>query len=269
MDIIINANCARVPADVIPLQFMPEASLNLLACLGYDSANLPLAQLLARMYGLDGSWVVLSPIHWQATHNDAMIITAGSELQLSDEESRDAFQQLADYLKVDGLTLHYHNAFTWLMNVSDKPCLHAKPVYCLQGHSLMPELAQLDTTMYWQRFFTECQMFFASLAHPTLLNGVWAWSGGSLSSRKSTSICADESFYPMAQACSTNVTLYSPSACLSKEQILLVNAIDVLGVQHRAEVNTYSASWYWLNSAYAIKKYNWFTRIWRSLTHAH
>ncbi|KTD50819.1 hypothetical protein [Legionella quateirensis] len=269
MDVIINADCASVPMDVTPLTSMRQVSLHLLASLGYDRLNLPLADLLRITHHLEGSWVVLSPIHWQASHNDAMIIAAGSDLQLSEQESLSWFKLLSDYLHVDGLTLYYHDASTWLLHAANKPLLNAKPVYCLFSHSLMPELAQLDSTMYWQKFFTECQMFFASQPNSSLLNGVWAWHGGTLAAKKSIPVCADETFFSMAQACSNKVTLYSPSVRLRDFQIILLNDIEILDPKHQQELSTISAHWYWLNSAYAHKNYNWFTRIWRNLTHAH
>ena len=55
--------------------------------------------------------------------------------------------------------------------------LNAKPVHHLLNKSLMPELAQLDKTMYWQKFITESQMFFASNPNQSLVNGLWIWGG--------------------------------------------------------------------------------------------
>ncbi|KTD38457.1 hypothetical protein Lmor_0278 [Legionella moravica] len=269
MDVIINADCASLPLDVTPLKSMQQVSLNLLASLGYDPLNLPLADLLQNTHHLEGEWVVLSPIHWTASHNDAMIIAAGRDVQLSDDESLYWFKLLANYLQEDGLTLYYHDANTWLLHAVNKPPLNAKPAYCLYSHSLMPELAELDSTMYWQKFFTECQMFFASQPNSSLLNGVWAWRGGTLSAKKSIPVCADEPFFSMARACSNNVISYSPSVQLRDAQIILINDMESLDSQHRKELSTMSTRWYWLDSAYAYKKHNWFTRIWRSLTHAH
>jgi hypothetical protein len=269
MNVVINSECHAVPYDVALLTSEEHMVLNLLASIGYDPVNPPLGDLLRKSHRLEGEWVVLSPVHWQATHNDAMIVSAGSDLQLSEQESRHWFKLLNDYLYDDGMTLFYHDEHTWLLEVTNKPHLNARPVHRVINHSLMPELAQLDSTMYWQKFFTECQMFFASQPNATTVNGIWAWGSGTLSDNQTVTICAEESYLSMASICSNHVTLYTPSIQPGDYQILLLNEFATLSSQHQQELLQRPVHWYWNNSAYASTRLNWFIRIWRKLTHAH
>ncbi len=130
---------------------------------------------------LDGDWLVISPIYWQATHNDAMIMAYGEALDLPDDESRRWFAALADFLKDDNVTLHYQDAHTWLIQFAQCPPIHSKPVHMLLQQPLMQHLKTLDPTLFWSRFITENQMFFSE--HPLNkarigrypINGVWVW----------------------------------------------------------------------------------------------
>lgn len=130
---------------------------------------------------IDGHWLTVSPIYWQATHNDAMIMACGAELDLPDDESRRWFEALAAFLVHDKVKLHYHDAHTWLIQFDAAPPINAVPVHTLIQQSMMQQLKALDPTLFWSRFLTETQMFFSE--HPLNkareerypVNGVWVW----------------------------------------------------------------------------------------------
>jgi hypothetical protein len=269
MDVIIDADCASIPVDAELLTSQGSLALNLLARLNYDPLNPPVADLLASAHHLDGDWLVVTPIHWEASHNDALIVAAGQSLNLEETEAKYWFESLSTFLAGEGMTLYYCDKDTWLLSNPARPAIHAKPVFQIINHSLMPELAQLDASMYWQKFFTECQMFFASQPNTSPVNGVWIWGGAKLGAKKSVSICADENSLSLAQVCTKEVTPYDLDIELKKFQILLMNHIDNLSLKHQTEISQISARWYWNNSAYKTRSLNWFTRIWRSLIHAH
>ncbi len=269
MNVVINSECTSVPTDGVLLTSEGQVLLNLLVSLGYDPLNPPLGDLLRKSHKLEGDWVILSPVHWQASHNDALIIAAGADLHITEQESRYWFQLLSDYVHGDGMTLHYHDQYTWLLDVTNKPCLNARSINRVINRSLMPELAQLDTTMFWQKFFTECQMFFASQPNTTSINGVWAWGSGILSDEKAVSICSDEQFISIARICSDDATLYSHSSPLPDSKIILLNTFSEMASEHQQLLRKTPARWYWNNTAYSATCPNWFTRIWRKLTHAH
>ncbi|KGP64409.1 hypothetical protein EP47_11605 [Legionella norrlandica] len=268
MDVIINTEGSCNSDDEKQLKSQGSAILNLLVCCGYEANNPPIGELLKSSHSLEGDWVVLTPIHWNASHNDAMIVAINGDLQWTDQEAKHWFELYSAYLAEEGMTLYFHDAFTWLLRVDNMPYLHAKPVYQIQNKSLMPELAQLDPTLYWQKFFTESQMFFASHFRESLINGIWAWGGAKLGTKKTIPICTDKEFFSLAQGCSSNVTLYNPSVSLKEFQIILLRDISSLSELHQVEVKKIHAYWYWNNCAFIRTKHNWFTRFWRSLTHA-
>jgi hypothetical protein len=226
-----------------------------------------------------------------------MIRATGKDLGLTEAETQFWFNRLSEYLAEESMLMHWYDANTWLLLVNKKP-LHASPVYQMINQSLMPALAELDASMYWQKFFTECQMFFAAqnthlmakssgssaehthkpwerndradvTSEQAPLNGVWIWGGAELGAKKNDSICADSHLLSIAELCSNHVTLYNPSIQLKKFQIILLNDIDSLSRSHQEEIKKISAQWFWNNTAYTQSAPNWITRIWRTLIHAH
>ncbi|MBI2784836.1 MAG: hypothetical protein HYX60_00410 [Legionella longbeachae] len=268
MHVLISSECSVVPLSSKPLVSEGDALLNFLHILDYDSADPPLADLLRRYHHLEGEWLVLSPVHWEATHNDAMIVASGKELQLKEIESKSCFNLFAQYLAEEDKVLFYHNKQTWLLYHDKSQALNAKPVHHLLNLSLMPELAKLDNTMYWQKFFTESQMFFASRTNQSKINGIWLWGSAKLKDKKAIKVCADEYFLSIAQICSSNVTLYSPSVMLKEYEILLITDFFMLSEHHQEELKKKTVDWYWNNVAYTAKSSNWFTRLWRKLSYA-
>lgn len=269
MNVIINSDCEAKPQRATLLSSEGQPALNFLVALGYDALNPPLADLLAYVHHLDGDWCILSPIYWQASHNDAMIMATDNDIGVDESEMQLWFARLQDYLSEEGMSLHYYSAYIWLLRMDKQPALNAKSVTHMLNRSLMPELAQLDASMYWQKFFTECQMFFASHSTQPSVNGVWAWGNGKLATKKNVAICTDVQHSLMAQACSDNVTIYSPALALKQFEFILLKDLSVLSTEHQNELTNTSACWYWNNIAYNQSKSNCFTRIWRLLTHAH
>lgn len=269
MDVIINEECDAIPEGYHELTTQSDALLNLLYALDYDPLNPPAADLIRKIHHLEGRWVVLSPIHWNASHNDASIVAVGDELQLNQSEAEFWFKLYSEYLADEGLSLYYHNANYWLLALKNQPELQAKPPSLIINKSLMPQLEHLDKSMFWQKWFTESQMFFASLPNDTLINGVWPWGASKLGGKKTTTIYADSSFIAAAQLCSSNAIPYSPAVTLRSDQILIVDQFATLSETHQDQLKKMPVNWYWNNKAYTRNNNNWFIRIWRNLFHAH
>lgn len=269
MDVIINAQLDTVPEGAKEQLTQGTALLNLLVCLGYDSANPPLAELLSQYHCLEGQWLIVSPVHWQATHNNAVITASGSLLAMNEDESKEQFYRLSEYLKQEGLALYLHDQYTWLLSTNHKSLLNAKPVHLVLNKPLMLELASIDKTMHWTKFLTEIQMFFASSARHSLINGVWLWSSASLGEKRNIKICADKTFYPLAQLCSTNVSLYQATSSLSEFDVLLVDNWSLLSTSHQKQLEKIAVHWHWNNVGYEVSQVHWFTRLWRKLINAH
>ena len=269
MDVIINQDSQNTPEEVKPLASHGSALLNLLACLNYDPSNPPLGELLKRYHQLEGEWLVLNPAHWQASHNNVAIVAFGEDLELEEAELKILFHSFSDFLREAGMGLYYHDAYTWLISTTHKSLLKTKPIHQMLNKPLFYELAQMDETMYWQKFFTESQMFFSSKHNQSVVNGVWFWGGGHLAKEKQINITADQEWFRTAQLCSTTVSLYEPTCSLNDCDLLLLRDISVLNNTQQEQLKNREVSWYWNNCAYAYSPASWFTRLWRTLVHAH
>lgn len=270
MDIVINAELASVIENNTTIPSYANFYHNFLACLGYPVDAPPVAQLLSRYHNLQGEWLIISPVHWQATHNDAMIIASGDQLQLSQQESLFWFEQLQTFLAVENMQLHFHDATTWLLQYDGKPSINAKPLYAVQHKSLLPELKTLDNTFYWQRFITENQMFFnthsLSKVRNSLypINGVWLWGNGALKEKKSIPIiCHDTKLLKLADLLSIHVM--SSNQALNSSGKYSVQLFPSLGQQeHQILQNKLQKNrirWFWNNGAYESKPKNWLSRF--------
>ncbi len=269
MYIVINANLDSVPEDSIPMTGQGNFYHNLLCSLGYPSSHPPVADLLRHYHDLQGQWLVVSPIHWQATHNDAMIVASDRELELSDSESRLWFAAFAEFIVPDKMNLHYYDAQTWLLQCDHLPPISAKPVHTLVQQSLTSQLLQLDDTLFWQRFITECQMFFS--AHPLNktrtacpINGLWFWGNGTLGEKAQKTLVSDDSLHDLAALLSTRVRSYSSSESYTKDSVLLFQDINPEELHTlQSKLQKYTVHWYWNNLAYDSKPKGWLSRLWR------
>lgn len=134
------------------------------------------AERLCEDLGLQGNWLIVTPVHWQATHNDAIIMFCGDDLNLSEHQGRELFQEFADFVEGDGMKSHYHDACTWLIQTDGKPSINSVNPHDILNKSIGPYLKSLDSTHFWQRFITEIQMLFSgSSRHQSKVNGVWVW----------------------------------------------------------------------------------------------
>ena len=269
MQVVIDSECSVVPESAKLFTSEGNALLNFLRCLDYDPSNPPFADLLRQYHNLEGEWFVLSPVHWVATHNDAMITALGKDLHIPESEVKSWFELFSRYFAEEGKILHYHNSATWLIYNDRQYLLRAKPAHLLLNQSLMPELTQLDNTMYWQKFLTECQMLFASKPNHSLMNGLWVWGNATLEDKKNIAICADESFLPWAKLCGTNISVYHPSLVLNDYQILLLTQCSTLSEQHQQELKKMQVHWYWNNIAYTQSSGGWLVHFWRKLFHVY
>lgn len=267
MDIFIDSDCTILPKETKPLVSQGSLIENFLVGLGYEASDPPLAELLKGFYSLEGDCLMLSPVKWQATHNDAMIIAADETLALEEAESKHWFTLYKNYLAEENIGLYYHDAKTWVLQAKGKPSLHAKPTHLLINQSLMPELAQLDSTLYWQKFLTEAQMFFASQPSIPPFNGVWLWGSAPLRDKTSLALCADESFFSIAQLCAEQVTLYHPTLELNSFSMLLLKSQEGLSASHQEQLKKIPSTWYWNNKAYRSTFPNYFARVWRNIFH--
>jgi len=125
-----------------------------------------------------GSWLRVSPVHWEATHNNAMIVAAGEDLNLTDEASRKLCDAFAAFLAEENMQLHYCNAGTWLLLCDTEVPPQTEPLDTALQSSMHRLLITLKKTPFWLRFLTESQMFFSGQPQDDKVmpvNGVWVW----------------------------------------------------------------------------------------------
>ena len=147
MEVIFDGNLLLAPPLAFPpLSFKDALPIpnygcfyhNILSCLGYDASKPPVADLLRQFHGLDGSWVIASPIHWQATHNDVMLTAVGENLHVSEHEGALWFEALVDLVLPLNMRCFKHNAYTWLIQLTDAYLApNAAPVHTLSHQSMI------------------------------------------------------------------------------------------------------------------------------------
>lgn len=266
MEVVINEACASLPKGHIPIPSPGGFYANFLKALGYPLLQLPVGDLLRRYHGLLGRWLIVSPIYWQATHNDAVLIGGSLDLELLDGESHALFEAFKAY--VAPMETYYCDAHTWLLQCDETtPKITAQPVQKVQHQPISDALRALDETLYWQRFITEVQMFLSThalnkaRAHP--INGVWVWGEGVLHAPSSVPlVCENESLRALAQLVTTNTRLYEPLASLSKDSVLLFEKLSestLLALTTQAQ--KYNTSWYWNDAAYRNQSKAWWLRL--------
>lgn len=267
MDVVINAEQTVLPRHAVLLHGQDDFWLNLLTQLGQDKHHTPIADFFRRSLGLlQGSWLVVSPIHWQVTHNDAMITVYGDELALTEATSRIWCAEVNQFLTQDGLNLIYLSPYCWLINAVGKRSLKSPNLADMHHQSMMPVLAEMDDSMYWQRLSTELQMFLSS--HPLNtgrripINGVWFWGGGQL--------CEDNHQYlrPILTDDKTFQQLFKGYRPIdfendfSEQELLVVIRYPESDLVDKLvkKMGHKQVEWYWNNLAYQSKRLSWYRR---------
>lgn len=260
MDIVINDCINELPSGSRSLTCQGSAWLHLLTCLGYDPEHPPLGDCLARYHQLDGHWLVASPIHWDASHNNAMITASGDELDLSDGQSRLLFADVAAYLVESGLQLHYHDAHTWLVKRDGLADLDSRSLHAMRHQPMMNALQGMDSSLFWPQLMTELQMLLSAhhsnLLRPCTINGLWFYGNAPLGERLPKTVLTDDPRLLAAwpEQC-------QPLRPLKARDLVFSNqASEAL----RSSCAGKSVRWFWNNAACAVPAPSLWKRLWRS-----
>lgn len=262
MDIVINAASDTVPAGSLKIRSYHHFYHHILNVWGYPVEKPPIADLLRRFHHLEGGFLIVSPIHWEASHNDAMITAYGEHLNIDEKEAHHWFVLLRDLITIYDMKLFYHDAHTWLLQCDNKPLMLAKPLHTMHHQSMMVALKALDTTLFWQRLMTEVQMLYSgdslNASRACTINGIWIWGGGQLNGPQATPvICGDESLQPLAHLLSTNVQKFEGAGLVKGSVGLFNNDPTAFISLQKKEVH-----WYWNNVAYITCPYRpWFQKL--------
>lgn len=263
MDVVINANCETMPLKAKPLITQHNYLVNTLTALGCDPDYPPVADMLKHHHQLPGNWLIASPIHWQATHNDAIITATGDSLSIDDKLARIWFAEISQFLSQDGFELVYYNATIWMVKAGNKAPLHSQSVYRMLHQSLMPALSVMDPSMYWQRLLTELQMFMGS--HPlnhgkaVPVNGLWFWGGGTLVNQSKRVIMTDDEVMQSAYPHCLSLDL---SKAPPKQSLIIIQQAEPQLLSQLAQLTAKMPThWYWNNLAYRLKAKRWWSRL--------
>lgn len=266
MDVIINADADCLPPGSTQLVTQYNYLLNLMIAMGFHEENPPVADFLRQIHKLEGEWLVVEPVYWEASHNDAMIAAAGQQLHLTDDESRLLFRDIAAFLAEDGLSLHYHNAGTWLVKVDGKPKISSKSTSLMLHQSMMPVIKGMDDTMYWQRLITELQMYLGS--HPgaqrdaglTSVNGLWFYGSGDFKFDSSKTIVTDDE--QLLAAFPSNMKRLSCDAPRLNHSIVVINDYQSINMDNLlSAIGNQPVRWFWNNIAYSSPRKSWWARL--------
>lgn len=251
MDIIVNANAEKMPANAKPLKNEGNYFSNILACLGFDETHFPLAHFLALYYGFQGNnWLLASPIHWEASHNDAMI----TNLVLLDETaSKKHFKEISAFL--NEIPMFYISTDKWLFNIDNCPPIKSAILTKVLSQSLMPIISNWDKDLYWQRVFTEIQMFLNQSNSFSQLNGLWFWGEGQFSLSSQRRILTDD---PKLIALGPFITKLDETSKLNKKDLLILKNEDSLMLFNLLDkTKKHQTNWYWNNLSYNLSRFRW------------
>ncbi|MFZ4076666.1 MAG: hypothetical protein ACOYKA_01650 [Legionellaceae bacterium] len=267
MDVILDARCGMVPDKSKPLVSSHDPYHQLLMTYGYVERDAPVGDFLKHVQGFSGRWLVASPLYWQATHNDAMVVAAGPALAITDEASRALCEMYAAFLLEERVVLRYHNRYTWLIQTDES--INTTALHGLLNRSIRPFLDALKSTPYWLRLITESQLFLHAHAEQKGLkvNGLWIWGEGELKQKQGRPLVvwADDPSYE--KACgylSSQVRRFLRDDVFQKETIIFVpEQATERAVELEARLKNSRIHWYWADQAYETEPLSWFRRLWR------
>lgn len=271
MDIIINSYTENAPKSSTNILSQNDFMLNVLVQLGQDPLCTPVADLLKSYYELEGEWLIASPIHWEATHNDAMIVAFSDTLNLNEPTAKVWFTAVSQFLAQDNFQLIYHNPTYWMIQTTNKPCLRSNNLNTLHYKSMRPALANLGDTLYWQHLLTELQMFLSN--HPLNnyressypINGIWFWGGGQVNYERLTSRPIISNATVINNFLRMQPKAIDPDTNFGKDHILALDHCDAetLAILNK-NTKQYQVNWYWNNIAYQTQRKNWWGQLFGS-----
>ncbi len=217
--------------------------LNLLKANGQTG----LGAFLAQQMGLpSGQWIVVSPVHCQATHNDAMIIATCQEFEWQ-SAMEDYYQSFMKWMAQDGIAVHRFSNAIWLMDASHFPELSTLPLDDMHHRSLQPYLSNLPSP--WLKWWTEVQMMLHGVRGqgPYAVNAVWPWGGGKLPAFDAIWTLSENKLYREMSKIYPQVTVWQSHDKLNGQAFFLIeDSEQALLPKH--PLNQFVSHWWWLDS---------------------
>jgi hypothetical protein len=262
VDVVVNGSKDTLTDISHAQQGNYQSEHQLLKIWGYAEQQTPVGDFLRVYHGLSGRWCVASPMRWEATHNDVVMRKVGVLLSISEEESRQLFLAFANFLKEDGIHMHYHDATTWLIEQKPVALPTVVPAYELLDKSMSAALRTLMPEASWLRLVTESQMFFS--AQKQEMNGLWFWGGGACMApqKRPLIICADERWHQAASCLSSCVQVFDEHTSCVKNSVYFIpdlTQVDLTALEYK--LRRYWVRWHWNNMTYMTRPHTLLAKL--------
>lgn len=256
MQLVINAATEVFPESAQEVSALNNYHLNILSALYPGEKNLPLADLLCHYHGLKGEWIVVSPLHWHATHNDVIVDGIYDSLMLDELKAQALFSRLQEWMQIEGMPMVYHDCYHWLLQIDNKPPIKSVALPYLLQLPLTPILRAMDSSQYWQRLFTELQMWMHQNMPDSMVNGVWFYGEGKLDWRQSPIFSDDPD---LLQHFPNQVNTLQ-SQTIAAENALWILQTNPPDLNKRCQ--PVATTWFWNNKTYQLPAKPWW-KFWR------
>lgn len=206
-----------------------------------------IANFLARQQGLpDGNWVLISPVHCQTTHNDAMIIGNCKEPEWQ-STIEVYYEHFVNWVAQDGIMIHRLEGCLWLMNAQTFPDLATPSLQEVQHRSLSPFLSNMPS--FWLKWWTEVQMVLhqVKVQGPYVVNAVWPWGAGTYVLKNTIFVLSKNHLYHQLLKANVPVEVWQPHVKLNGKEVFLIDA-DEQHLWEQLPINQYDSHWWWLDT---------------------
>ncbi|MFV1998352.1 MAG: hypothetical protein ACC641_10120 [Acidiferrobacterales bacterium] len=136
-------------------------------------------------------WMRADPVHLMP-HGDALVLSAGNDLSISQDEADQLVREILDVFHHDGWVLKAPRPDCWYLQLLDMPELRTTPLSNVVGHNIYPALPAGQDGKKWHTILNELQIMLHTSAVnvereakglPTV-NSLWFWGGGRLPTLK-------------------------------------------------------------------------------------
>lgn len=136
-------------------------------------------------------WMRADPVHLMP-HGDTLVLSAGGDLSVSQDEADQLVREILDVFNQDGWVLKAPRPDCWYLQLLDMPDMHTTPLSNVVGHDIYSALPAGKDGKKWHTILNELQiMLHTSTVNvereakglPTI-NSLWLWGGGRLPTLK-------------------------------------------------------------------------------------
>ncbi len=151
-------------------------------------------------------WLRVDPVQMIADR-DSLVLIPGSDLGISETESRALLEAFNQHFLQDQVSLEYASATVWYLRIKQPVDIKTHPIESVAYQPVNERYPSGNAASYWRQLLNETQMLF--YGHPVNesrreqgypeINSVWIWGEGTLDQsavvmRNEAMIWSDESY---------------------------------------------------------------------------